>query len=38
LEDIWQAPTWAGIEYGGRWMVLHYVAEDMYQNVIIAPY
>jgi beta-mannosidase len=38
LEDIWQAPTWAGIEYGGRWKVLHYVAEDMYQNVIIAPY
>lgn len=23
LEDIWQAPTWAGIEYDGRWKVLH---------------
>jgi beta-mannosidase len=23
LEDIWQAPTWAGIEYDGKWKVLH---------------
>lgn len=38
LEDIWQAPTWAGIEYDGRWKVLHYVAKNIYQNVIVAPY
>lgn len=38
MEDIWQAPTWAGIEYGGRWKVLHYVAKNIYQNVIVAPY
>ena len=38
LEDIWQAPTWAGIEYDGRWKVLHYVAKDIYQPVIIASY
>ncbi|KAL0265108.1 hypothetical protein SLS55_001067 [Diplodia seriata] len=38
LEDIWQAPTWAGIEYDGRWKVLHYVAKDVYQNVIITPF
>lgn len=37
LEDIWQAPTWAGIEYDGRWKVLHYVAKDIYQEVIVAP-
>lgn len=37
LEDIWQAPTWAGIEYDGRWKVLHYVARDIYQNVVVAP-
>ncbi|KAI3395848.1 hypothetical protein diail_785 [Diaporthe ilicicola] len=43
LEDIWQAPTWAGIEYdgteggGGRWKVLHYVAKDIFQNVVVAP-
>lgn len=38
LEDIWQAPTWAGIEYDGRWKVLHYVARDIYQPVIVAPF
>ncbi|MCJ1422575.1 hypothetical protein MMC29_000455 [Sticta canariensis] len=38
LEDIWQAPTWAGIEYDGRWKVLHYVAKDIYQPIIISPF
>jgi beta-mannosidase len=38
LEDIWQAPTWAGIEYDGRWKVLHYTAKDIYQNIIITPF
>lgn len=38
LEDIWQAPSWAGIEYGGRWKVLHYVARDIYQPVIVSPF
>ncbi|KAK0727707.1 glycoside hydrolase family 2 protein [Lasiosphaeria miniovina] len=37
LEDIWQAPTWAGIEYEGRWKVLHNVAKDIYQPVVLAP-
>ncbi|KAH8890148.1 glycoside hydrolase family 2 protein [Thozetella sp. PMI_491] len=37
LEDIWQAPTWAGIEYEGRWKVLHNVAKDIYQPIIVAP-
>ncbi|KAL8826486.1 MAG: hypothetical protein Q9191_003774 [Dirinaria sp. TL-2023a] len=38
LEDIWQAPTWAGIEYDGRWKVLHYGAKDIYEPVIISPF
>ncbi|KAF2800922.1 glycoside hydrolase family 2 protein [Melanomma pulvis-pyrius CBS 109.77] len=38
LEDQWQAPTWAGIEYDGRWKVLHYVAKDIYQPVIISHF
>ncbi|KAI9820796.1 MAG: hypothetical protein M1827_005167 [Pycnora praestabilis] len=38
LEDIWQAPTWAGIEYDGRWKVLHYSAKDIYQPIIISPF
>lgn len=38
LEDIWVAPTWASVEYDGRWKVLHYAAKDIYEPVIIAPY
>ena len=38
LEDIWQAPTWAGIEYDGRWKVLHYVARDIFQPVIASAF
>jgi beta-mannosidase len=38
LEDLWQAPTWAGIEYDGRWKVLHYAAKDVYEHVIISPF
>ncbi|KAJ5596322.1 hypothetical protein N7450_002780 [Penicillium hetheringtonii] len=38
LEDIWQAPTWAGIEYDGRWKKLHYMARDIYQPVIVSPF
>ena len=38
LEDIWQAPSWAGIEYDGRWKVLHYAAKDIYEPIIISPF
>lgn len=38
LEDIWVAPTWASVEYDGRWKVLHYAAKRTYENVIVAPY
>lgn len=38
LEDIWVAPTWASVEYDGRWKVLHYAAKRSYEPVIIAPY
>lgn len=38
LEDIWAAPSWAGIEYDGRWKMLHYRARDIYKNVIISPF
>ena len=38
LEDQWQAPTWASIEYDGRWKVVHYVAKDIYSPVIISAF
>lgn len=29
LNDIWQAPTWASIEWGNwRWRMLHYMSEE----------
>lgn len=37
LEDIWQAPTWAAIEYDGRWKVLQYAAKDIYNELVVAP-
>ncbi|OAA57193.1 glycoside hydrolase family 2 protein [Cordyceps fumosorosea ARSEF 2679] len=38
LNDIWQAPTWAAIEYSGRWKALPYVTRHLYKNVISAPH
>ncbi|KAI8587063.1 glycoside hydrolase family 2 protein [Geranomyces variabilis] len=37
LNDIWQAPTWASIEYNLRWKVVHYHLKRVYQPVIISP-
>jgi beta-mannosidase len=37
LNDIWQAPTWSGLEYDGRWKVMFYATKDIFQPVIIAP-
>jgi beta-mannosidase len=37
LNDIWQAPTWAGLEYDGRWKMLHYTIKDIYNPVIVTP-
>lgn len=38
LNDIWQAPTWAGLDYSGRWKVLPYMAKNAYQNIVSAPF
>jgi len=38
LNDIWQGASWASIEYGGRWKVLHYLAKDFYAPVIVSSY
>lgn len=37
LNDIWAAPTWASVEVGGRWKMLHYGARDVYEPVVITP-
>ncbi|UKZ58241.1 hypothetical protein TrVGV298_012108 [Trichoderma virens] len=38
LNDIWQAPTWAGLEYDGRWKVLPYVSRRTYEHVIASAF
>jgi len=35
LNDCWVAPTWAGIDYTGRWKAMHYSVKRSFSNVII---
>ncbi|KAL8604278.1 hypothetical protein ACOMHN_023648 [Nucella lapillus] len=37
LNDIWQAPTWASIDYSLRWKMLHYYALHFFSPVIVSP-
>lgn len=37
LNDIWQAPSWSGIEYGGKWKMLHYAAKSFFAPVLVSP-
>ncbi|XP_043916993.1 beta-mannosidase [Protopterus annectens] len=34
LNDIWQAPSWASIEYGGKWKMLHYFAKNFFAPIL----
>ncbi|KAG2466529.1 beta-mannosidase [Polypterus senegalus] len=34
LNDIWQAPSWSSIEYGGKWKMLHYFAKSFFAPVL----
>ncbi|XP_071805929.1 beta-mannosidase-like isoform X2 [Asterias amurensis] len=34
LNDIWQAPSWASIEYQGKWKMLHYYAKDFFAPLL----
>ncbi|CAG5115500.1 unnamed protein product [Candidula unifasciata] len=38
LNDIWQAPTWASIDYEGSWKMLHYYARSFFNRTLISPY
>ncbi|XP_011405906.1 PREDICTED: beta-mannosidase-like [Amphimedon queenslandica] len=38
LNDIWQAQTWASIEYAGRWKLLHYAMKKIYSDVSVSAY
>ncbi|XP_030046616.1 beta-mannosidase [Microcaecilia unicolor] len=34
LNDIWQAPSWASLEYGGKWKMLHYFAQKFFAPLV----
>lgn len=34
--DIWEAPTWAGLEYTGKWKILHNYMKDVFVPVLIS--
>lgn len=38
LNDIWQAPSWASTEYGGKWKMLQYFAKEFFAPVLVSPY
>ncbi|KAG6455463.1 beta-mannosidase [Manduca sexta] len=37
LNDVWQAPSWSSIEYGGKWKMLHYYAKSFLAPVLVSP-
>uniref|UniRef100_A0A7N8WK97 Beta-mannosidase n=1 Tax=Mastacembelus armatus TaxID=205130 RepID=A0A7N8WK97_9TELE len=34
LNDIWQAPSWSSVEFGGKWKMLHYFAQSFFSAVL----
>ncbi|XP_077671208.1 beta-mannosidase isoform X2 [Eretmochelys imbricata] len=38
LNDIWQAPSWASLEYGGKWKMLHYFAQHFFAPLLPVGY
>ncbi|XP_037603311.1 beta-mannosidase isoform X1 [Sebastes umbrosus] len=34
LNDVWQAPSWSSIEFGGKWKMLHYFAQNFFASVL----
>lgn len=38
LNDIWEAVSWASIEFGGKWKVLHSYARSFLDNHLVVPF
>ncbi|XP_040607685.1 beta-mannosidase isoform X2 [Mesocricetus auratus] len=34
LNDVWQAPSWSSLEYGGKWKMLHYFARRFFAPLL----
>ncbi|XP_055970074.1 beta-mannosidase [Sorex fumeus] len=37
LNDIWPAPSWSSLEYGGKWKMLHYFARRFFSPLLPVP-
>jgi beta-mannosidase len=35
INDTWQGPTWASLDYFGRWKALHYMARAFYNPLLV---
>lgn len=38
LNEIWPAPSWSSIEYGGRWKMLHYHIKRAFAPTAVTPF
>ena len=38
LNDVWTAPSWSTIEYGGQWKIGHYFMKESFKNLIAVGY
>ncbi len=36
LNDCWEAPSWASIDYHGRWKALHHMAKRFYAPILVS--
>jgi beta-mannosidase len=37
LNDIWQGASWASLEFGGKWKMLHYFACNFFAPALVSP-
>ncbi|KAF6205460.1 hypothetical protein GE061_019633 [Apolygus lucorum] len=37
LNDVWEAPTWASIDYHGIWKMTQYFARDFFADLLVVP-
>ncbi len=38
LNDVWPVCSWASLEYGGKWKLLHYAAKRFYAPVLLSAF
>jgi beta-mannosidase len=37
LNDIWQGASWASLEFGGKWKMLHYFSCNFFAPALVSP-